>query len=181
MNQIRNDEICILLVDEDKAAIRELTNILQPLGFNCVPATSAVDAIEFVHQGMPSLIISNIDLDDVTAEEFVRVVKDLRPSSDIPVIFVCNEYRFELVEECRLAGGECLLSRPVNADVLTDAIQNSLWMPHLVDLHIESTKKTHVDTIQHAHEPKSSRKLRSPSLQQEKHRRRRDSLRTHHS
>ncbi|MGE0784262.1 MAG: ATP-binding protein [Sandaracinaceae bacterium] len=80
----------VLVVDDDAVIASSLQDKLQPLGYRVTARTSPDDALA-TFQATPSafdLLVTDLVMPDMTGEELVRRVRDVRP--DLPVVMVSS-------------------------------------------------------------------------------------------
>jgi CheY-like chemotaxis protein len=118
---------CILVVDDD-ADMRELLRLhLKDAGYEIVAAEDAVEAAHRIVEHQPDLIIADYKMPYMDGQEFVRNIRSDATIPDLPVIFITA---MENVAE--LAGktfGFPLLSKPLRADELLEAVRSALRRP----------------------------------------------------
>lgn len=76
----------ILLIDDNEAFLELFVSLDEAQGFDVVPLTSAKEALEILNKEMVDLIISDVQMPEMTGTELFSSVQDLYP--DIPVILI---------------------------------------------------------------------------------------------
>ncbi len=78
----------ILCVDDEQSlSIQKLT--LETRGYRVVTCNTAVEAIGIFSQGGVDLVLSNLELPDASATEFVKRIKEVAP--EIPVVLLSGQ------------------------------------------------------------------------------------------
>jgi PAS domain S-box-containing protein len=86
-----NDESKILIVDDDKKAVRFLSDQLKSLGFEIVVAENGEQAIKQAQQQLPNLIILDLMLPDISGLEVITQLTDNELTQAIPVILLTGK------------------------------------------------------------------------------------------
>jgi two-component system, OmpR family, alkaline phosphatase synthesis response regulator PhoP len=81
-----NMEKEILVVDDSTTTLVLLEYFLQENGYNSFLASDVEEAIEYLKNKKPNLIILDIQLPKITGYEFLRILK--RENNTIPVIMI---------------------------------------------------------------------------------------------
>ena len=76
----------ILLVDDDEAFLELFFSLSDTQGIDMIPLTSAGKALEFLEKEPVDLIISDVQMPEMTGTELFSKVQHLYP--DIPVILI---------------------------------------------------------------------------------------------
>lgn len=85
----------LLLVDGDPKSLRVLGVSLRKAGFAVVTATSGREALAALEAELPSLIISDTDLDEIDGFELCRQIKAKPEWAKIPFLFVSGRKSIE--------------------------------------------------------------------------------------
>ena len=147
MSNLNNHTVSILIVDNDENTRSSIAQIVSSQGYNCMVADNADAARVWARKNIPSLIISNTTIGNISGFEFCRAIKADSPDSEIPVLFVSNGEGTDLVAKSRAGGGVFFLSKRIDPDVLLELVDKALWMPHLIRRHVDSgAHKTQIKT-----------------------------------
>lgn len=116
----------ILLV-EDEANIAELvTLILRPLGALVVHRSNAMDALSFLDQFTPDLIILDIGMPVMNGWQFLNQIQDDPQQNMIPVIVLTAFTDAMNRMEGQMQGVKAYLDKPVMPDQLRGVVQRIL-------------------------------------------------------
>ena len=80
--------IRILIVDDMETNRVILEQIIADMGYKPVLAESGEQALEFLYEYRPHLILSDISMPGMDGYELCRIVKNNAETRDIPVIFI---------------------------------------------------------------------------------------------
>ena len=143
-----NQTVSIRLVQQSQELCDSLLEVLAPEGYKCIVAADTESAIRYCQKQDPNLVITNLDLGEISPAKFTRAICDVLTTSDVPFIFLADSLNSESMEKAEEAGGELFTTKPFDADRFVETVQTALWMPHLI--------RRHVDT-EHAVQKKSPR------------------------
>jgi DNA-binding response OmpR family regulator len=105
----------ILLVDDDALMRRSLAFHLEQAGYQVHTAANAEDAISFVHNSPPDLVILDIGLPGMDGLDALREIK---AQGNLPIIFLTGRRR-ELDEVVGLElGADDYITKPFDVDVV---------------------------------------------------------------
>ncbi|MBH8553339.1 PAS domain S-box protein [Nostocaceae cyanobacterium CENA357] len=114
-----------ILVVDDEPDIRDLVSfILQEYGVEVNTVTSAKEALEYLSQSLPDILISDIGMPEVDGYMLMRQVRQRSPQQggNLPAIAL-TAYAGEINQQQALAAGFQLhVSKPVDPEVLIKAI-----------------------------------------------------------
>ena len=116
----------ILIVD-DNASIRQLiVDILKPLGYNCIEAASAKDAINILrkYKGEIHLLLTDVVMPEMNGKELAEIIKKERPG--IKVIFMSGYTENIIAHNGILEQGINYISKPITPVELSQKIKNVL-------------------------------------------------------
>ena len=121
----------LILVVEDTAELREdLALELTEAGYSVCEAQDGSDALARLGEGMPRLIICDIQLPKADGLEFVAKVREtLDCGSQLPVIFMSAFSDHGLRERARLLDISHFLVKPIDYDALLGLIARVLAKP----------------------------------------------------
>ncbi|SEA98160.1 Two component regulator propeller [Chitinophaga terrae (ex Kim and Jung 2007)] len=110
----QSDKKSILLV-EDEAAIRQLLKELLAPYYIIYEAENGAQALEFIRQTMPDLIISDIMMPDMNGLELCNKIKEAPASCHIPFIILSARGTIDQQTEGYEAGADAYLPKPFYA------------------------------------------------------------------
>ena len=78
----------VLVVDDVEVNLIILEEIIKNMGLEAVTATSVKEAFNYMQQGLPQVILSDISMPDIDGFTFCNTLKKDPYTRDIPVIFI---------------------------------------------------------------------------------------------
>ncbi len=118
-----NADNTILLVDEDKELCDALERYLTRLGYNVNRAETGQDALSILPTKSTSIIISAIQLPDMTGIDFLRTLRRKYPQ--ITVIIIVEKGDVDSGVECLRIGASDYINKPINSDALEVALKRA--------------------------------------------------------
>jgi CheY-like chemotaxis protein len=117
VGSIGQDQI-ILVVEDEEAVRTAAVAMLEDMGYRCLPASSAQEALEIVQGGEHiDLLFTDVVMPGVlTTRDFVTQAQALRP--DLPVLYTSGYTENAIVHHGRLDEGVSLLSKPYSRNDL---------------------------------------------------------------
>ena len=113
----------ILVVDDYKAMIRIIRNLLKQLGFEDIDdAADGTEALEKMKQRRYGLVISDWNMEPMTGYELLREVRADDKLKGTPFIMVTAESKTENVIAAKKAGVNNYIVKPFNAATLKGKI-----------------------------------------------------------
>lgn len=126
MRTLYPDGITVMLVD-GSATLRYYNAILlQRLGFRVIIAESAREALTFMENGLPSIILTDMALPDMNGAAFIRTLKNAEGALMMPVIALTDREDRELRSACLDLGCSDCLIKHVEPGQLYQAIHKTL-------------------------------------------------------
>jgi CheY-like chemotaxis protein len=121
-----------VLVVDDNAQNRELLGAyLESIPVRVEMAEDGVDALQFVGENPPDLILLDIMMPRMSGFEVCRKLKSHPATRDIPVIMVTALNELGDIERAVDCGTDDFLSKPVNRIELVTRVKNLLQVRHL--------------------------------------------------
>jgi len=117
--------MCKVIIVDDERMIRMGIKQVIPwdsLGIQEVfIAGSAKDALEIIHQEVPEIIVTDINMAEMTGLELIQAVREI--NEDAKIIVLTGYDRFEYARECLRMQVNDLLLKPVDERGLAEAVQ----------------------------------------------------------
>ena len=140
----------ILVVDDDTANLRMASHILTSEQMRVSCLKSGEDAIRFLEENRPDLILLDIHMPGMDGFETLAAVRANEKTADIPVIFLTADDDSETETRGLSAGAMDFLKKPFVPGVLLLRVRHTIDLIRLLtDLSCEVEKKTEVVKAQH--------------------------------
>jgi two-component system chemotaxis response regulator CheY len=113
----------VLVVDDSAIMRKVITQILEMLGHDAVPASNGLDAFERLkeHEDV-RLILLDWNMPEMNGIEFLREIKARPGLSEIPVIMLTTESERRKMIEAIEAGAKHYLTKPFQPETLATKI-----------------------------------------------------------
>ncbi len=117
------DEIKILIVEDSPTQSEELKYILQKKGFIVDTAANGIEAIEYLSDKIPSIIISDVMMPEMDGYQLCRKIKSDKKLKDIPVVLLTTLSDPDDVVKGLDCGADNFLTKPYEEAVLLSRIE----------------------------------------------------------
>lgn len=116
----------ILVIEDDFALRQSIQELLESEGFQTVGAANGRTGIEFAHQHLPHLIISDIQMPDIDGYDVLGALQKSSITATIPFIFLTARSSKSDLRQGMEQGADDYLIKPCTADELLKAIDRRL-------------------------------------------------------
>jgi CheY-like chemotaxis protein len=120
------DSIDVLIVEDDAITRRALRHVLEAEGYSCAEADNGQEAVEIARQSPPQLVLLDVmmpGMDGFTAAKLLR--QDPR-TREVRIHFLTARDGPAARRAARRAGGQGILSKPIDFDGLLDSLSVTL-------------------------------------------------------
>src|SRR3954447_17303456 len=123
----------VLIIDDDRASRRMLARALGEAGYDCREAPSGEEALQLLHEEVPSLLLLDFRMPGLNGAEVVRRLRtDTDPAiAQLPVVMLTGDGGEESEVVCLEAGASDFVTKPVNVSVLRARIDTHLRLQGL--------------------------------------------------
>jgi two-component system NtrC family response regulator len=121
----------LLLVDDDKNLLRVLTYQIRQLGFEVVPATSAIEALALLEKQSFGLVLTDLRMPEMDGLELIRRIRE--SDSRIPVIVLTAHGSIDKAVEAIKIGASDFLTKPAEKAEVEHSIGAALRMADLLE------------------------------------------------
>ncbi len=104
----------VLVVDDNKNNLMLEKDLLEVAGFEVFEAENAADGIAFARREKPDIIIMDVRLPDMLGTEAVRILRQDKETSGIPVVFVTASVMTAGIKEIYTIPNSGFISKPIN-------------------------------------------------------------------
>jgi CheY-like chemotaxis protein len=112
----------ILVADDDKMFSQMACAVLQEAGHICVPAYDAMQTLMWAMKQAPHLILLDVNMPGGTGVGVLEKLKSSSKTAKIPVIVISGSVDPDLPAHVVKLGALRYLSKPVDPEVLTQAV-----------------------------------------------------------
>jgi DNA-binding NtrC family response regulator len=114
----------VLAIDDNLQQLSEFKTMLgQKYDLRVVKAAS--EAISFLNKNQADVILLDIEMPNISGFEFLDDIKKIPTYVNVPVIIVSGNSGHEFFSKARSSTASAIITKPVNADALTDAIEKA--------------------------------------------------------
>lgn len=114
----------VLVVDDEPMVLDVLTRYLRRQGLEAIPAGDGREALRLFSQAPCDLVISDLRMPGMDGLQLLHAIKGLNPR--VPFIFISGYGDVPTVVEALKAGAENFLTKPLEMEVLTKVVAQSL-------------------------------------------------------
>lgn len=140
----------ILVVDDDTSNLRMASRILSAEKMRVSCLKSGEDAVKFLHENRPDLILLDIHMPGMDGFDTIAALKESKVTADIPVIFLTADDDSTAETRGLEAGAMDFIKKPFVPEVLLLRVRHTIDLVRLqTDLSREVEKKTQEVTEQH--------------------------------
>ena len=142
----------ILVIDADEIACQFACAALMSYGYQTIPAADIAAAIWTASERDTDLdlILCDTQVDQQKGSEIVDAIQRMPFRSDLPAMFTSQNQVTDVVMKRHAARGAYYIKKPYDLELLFELVDRSLWMPHLVNSHIEKHHAAHAVATPHA-------------------------------
>lgn len=132
-SQTVSDSERILVVDDTEGARRVIVRQLERMGYDVLQFADGRLALQALEQEHIDLVITDIEMPELSGHELLAKIKGDPATQDIPVIVVSGGGELASVVRCIENGAEDYLNKPFEAVVLQARVRKSLERKRLRD------------------------------------------------
>jgi DNA-binding response OmpR family regulator len=127
----------ILIVDDDPLTLMGTAATLDIAGYECHCARDAEAARKAARTLSLDLIICDVQVNGESGLELCRELRQLNDNSAASLLFVSSNQAPDIIRRTHDAGAAYYLRKPFDPEVLTELVSKAMWMPHLVQTHLQ--------------------------------------------
>lgn len=113
----------VLIVDDEQATLDLLTRVVRLLGHEPDPVMGGADAIAAIEQAPPDIVLLDLMMPELDGYATMRRIRALKPGRDLPIVVITASQELDLETRVAAAGGDEVLKKPINMDMINLAIQ----------------------------------------------------------
>ena len=109
----------ILVIDDSPTARREISAIVEELGYECVEAVDGIEALSMIrtHEGI-GLALCDINMPERDGLKLIRVVSQDENLTPPPFIMVTTEMGHDLMKKAKSFGAKGWVVKPIDREAL---------------------------------------------------------------
>ncbi len=112
-----------VMVVDDSVTVRKVTSrFLEREGFDVITAKDGVDAIRLLQEGLPDLMLLDIEMPRMDGFEVAKTVRSTKRWESLPIIMITSRTGDKHREHAESLGVNNYLGKPYQEDILLDAI-----------------------------------------------------------
>ena len=116
-------KIRVLLVDDEKEFVEQLSERLKLRNYDVTPAYSGEEAVEKVRQYLYDVVILDVSMPGMDGTEALKHIKSIRPLTE--AIMLTGHATVESAIEGMKLGAFDYLMKPMETEILTEKINNA--------------------------------------------------------
>ncbi|NQY27266.1 MAG: response regulator [Piscirickettsiaceae bacterium] len=148
MPSINISELAILLIEPSTMQRKIIQSHLQEEGVNNVEgASTGEEALKFMKQYPPDLVISAMYLPDMSATDLITTMRNSDTLQDINFMLVSSETRFKALDPIRQAGVTAILPKPFDHQDLKNALITTVDYLDTNELELENYEVTELQVL----------------------------------
>ena len=106
----------ILLVDDVQLFIEHEKSLFSREDFNLITACNGTEAMKLVFSATPDLVFLDLYMPDMNGDECCRLIKADPRTKKMPVVIVTLSGKEEDLKQCRQAGCDDIIFKPINSE-----------------------------------------------------------------
>ncbi len=127
----------ILVADLDTGTLAQTVRILSELEFTVFSAVCYSSAMSAAMKLDLDLLICDVTVQHCNAgHDLIAEVHRLPDNTDVPIIFTSSGQGPDVIRRQHDFGGAYHIKKPLESEVLKEIVDCALWLPHLVQSHI---------------------------------------------
>ena len=119
----------ILVVDDEKSICLLLENFLSQ-DYDVVSMDDGLEALEWLEENLPDLIISDIQMTKMDGYEFLTSVRQRGFTRHTPIIMLSGKSESKERIKCYKLGAQDYLTKPFNPEELEELVKKNLFPIH---------------------------------------------------
>ena len=129
MSDFGSQQPLVLVVDDEREVLDEVTAVLSRASFACCCCTTSEEAMAAVRATPPDLILCDVNLQGESGLELCEQIKQLSGLKEVPVMFLSGAQLPDIIRRTYASGGIYCLRKPFDPDVLIELIDQAIGVP----------------------------------------------------
>ncbi len=144
LSERKSSEARILILDDDAEVVENLTQVLQPWGFEVIALPVTSDVMGALQGYQPDLLILEVTMGEMNGLALCQTLRNTVQWSDLPVLFLTDSRDPELTHRVFAAGADDFVRKPVIGPELITRLLNRLERSRLLRSLAETDSLTQV-------------------------------------
>ncbi|HOW04103.1 response regulator [Methanospirillum hungatei] len=123
MEYIRNEDVLVLIVDDNKDNLYIIAEVLHRSGSQVMTSTDGPHALELAQERPPDIILLDIMMPGMDGFEVCRRLRMMDAIKSVPVIFLSAKDKDTNIETGLEAGGTDYITKPFHETILLARIR----------------------------------------------------------
>jgi DNA-binding response OmpR family regulator len=116
-----------VLVIDDELTMRTLLEFFLGSKYEMTAAGSAIEALAWLDDNLPDLIISDIQMNGIDGFEFLKTVRKRGYTRNTPIIMLSGKSESKERVKCYQLGAQDYLTKPFNPEELEEVVKKNLF------------------------------------------------------
>ena len=119
-----------ILVIDDELTMQTLLDFFLGSKYEVTTVGSAVEALTWLDNNLPDLIISDIQMEGIDGFEFLKTVRTRGYTKHTPIIMLSGKSESKERVKCYQLGAQDYLTKPFNPEELEEVVKKNLFPIH---------------------------------------------------
>lgn len=116
-----------VLVIDDELTMRTLLDFFLGRSYEVTSVGSAIEALAWLDNHLPDLIISDIQMNGIDGFEFLKTVRKRGYTRNTPIIMLSGKSESKERVKCYQLGAQDYLTKPFNPEELEEVVKKNLF------------------------------------------------------
>ncbi len=122
-NHTRQEPLSVLVVDDEETVCNVVSEILETIGFESHRAYSAAEALSFLEENTPDLILTDVMMPDIDGLTLIYKIRCATESANVPIVVFSAIATTADREAALSAGASAFLAKPFASQELKEIIR----------------------------------------------------------
>ena len=123
-----------VLVIDDELTMRTLLEFFLGKKYEVASVGSAIEALSWLDDNLPDLIISDIQMEGIDGFEFLKTVRKRGYTRNTPIIMLSGKSESKERVKCYQLGAQDYLTKPFNPEELEEVVKKNLFPINNINL-----------------------------------------------
>ena len=116
-----------VLVIDDELTMRTLLEFFLGSRYEVATVGSAIEALSWLDNNLPDLIVSDIQMEGIDGFEFLKTVRKRGYTRNTPIIMLSGKSESKERVKCYQLGAQDYLTKPFNPQELEEVVKKNLF------------------------------------------------------